>query len=431
MCNKSTQTRLPYLFVMALGVVMALVVRYTGDWVINLYWYSFEVCSSQECYGQEGVYRISSAMCVFFGIHALCMLGKATRGLHYKWWCFKILLLVVLILIFFLIPNSPFDVYGMIARVVSAIFLVLQIIILIEFAYSANEWLLSDEHLGNGEGATKWYIIDAGCAFLLYGASVVVCVFCFLWFTSPHACGLETAFIVVTILLTVGVTAVSILFSEHGNILASGVLTLYSFYLCYSSLTSDPSSCNSLASSESTAQVVIGIAIAAVAVSYAGWNLSNASTIFGIEEEDQDEHTCSRDIPLLDLRQAPPEAEAEEDKTKKPMAEAAGDASGSDLEKGKEKEERKEPANNGVETAKEERLRKRDLKFHVVMAACCMYMAMVITSWGTDSTSGVSASPYDLSQIAMWIKIASQWMAILLYLWTLIAPRLFPDREFS
>ena len=35
------------------------------------------------------------------------------------------------------------------------------------------------------------------------------------------------------------------------------------------------------------------------------------------------------------------------------------------------------------------------------------------------------------SEAAVWIKICSSWMGLLLYIWTLIAPVLFPDRDFD
>lgn len=35
------------------------------------------------------------------------------------------------------------------------------------------------------------------------------------------------------------------------------------------------------------------------------------------------------------------------------------------------------------------------------------------------------------SSVAVWIKITSSWMGLLLFIWTLIAPVLFPDRDFD
>ena len=31
----------------------------------------------------------------------------------------------------------------------------------------------------------------------------------------------------------------------------------------------------------------------------------------------------------------------------------------------------------------------------------------------------------------MWVKLGAQWVTGLLYMWTLLAPALFPDRDFS
>ena len=32
---------------------------------------------------------------------------------------------------------------------------------------------------------------------------------------------------------------------------------------------------------------------------------------------------------------------------------------------------------------------------------------------------------------AMWIQAAGQWIAITFYIWSLAAPKLFPDRDFG
>ena len=32
---------------------------------------------------------------------------------------------------------------------------------------------------------------------------------------------------------------------------------------------------------------------------------------------------------------------------------------------------------------------------------------------------------------AMWMNIVACWICVLLYIWTLVAPILYPDRDFS
>jgi len=390
---------MPYLIVMFLGVVLSLIVRYWGSgWVIHLFWFNFELCDSAKCAGYEAVYRISAAMTVWFALHALCMLHPKTKKFHTDYWIFKILLLFGLIVGFYLIPNPPFDVYAIIARFVSGFFLLLQIIILIEFAYQWNASWVSDEK--------GWYWQILAVCGVLYGASIVLAVFEFRWFTDGMSgeCKQEQFFIGFTIALTSLVTLMSISWwCKHGALLPSAVVTLYCFYLCYSSLVSDPSPCNNL-QDQTTAQIIVGIIIAATTVTYASWNLSNSATIFGVDEDEIKEHE---------------EADVE---AAKPAAASDGAAADGD-----KKEEAAE--DDGPEDEKAEWRRKRNLKFHLVMAVASMYVAMLLTSWGSET--GTSGTSYDLSEVAMWIKIVSLWITILLYTWTLVAPYLFPDRDFG
>ena len=62
--------------------------------------------------------------------------------------------------------------------------------------------------------------------------------------------------------------------------------------------------------------------------------------------------------------------------------------------------------------------------------------------YDTRSLSATSGSPVTSnaelqSQLltggsaSMWVKIISQWLAVSLYIWTLVAPTMFPDYEFG
>jgi len=55
---------------------------------------------------------------------------------------------------------------------------------------------------------------------------------------------------------------------------------------------------------------------------------------------------------------------------------------------------------------------------------------MALTSWGAIEKNGDIANP-NVGEASMWMLIVAQWVALLLYLWTLVAPRLFPDRDFT
>ena len=54
-------------------------------------------------------------------------------------------------------------------------------------------------------------------------------------------------------------------------------------------------------------------------------------------------------------------------------------------------------------------------------------MAMLLTDWGEGGGATVGGG----GETSMWVKVISEWFAMALYTWTLVAPRFFPDRDFS
>ena len=58
------------------------------------------------------------------------------------------------------------------------------------------------------------------------------------------------------------------------------------------------------------------------------------------------------------------------------------------------------------------------------------YYCMVLTNWATLQSS-FSLSDPKTGDASMWIQASAQWAALLLYIWALVAPKLFPDRDFG
>lgn len=69
-------------------------------------------------------------------------------------------------------------------------------------------------------------------------------------------------------------------------------------------------------------------------------------------------------------------------------------------------------------------------KLNFVLAIVSCWFAMSLTGWGSIQSGGNVADPL-VGRTSMWMIIGTQWVALGLYLWTLVAPRLFPDRDFS
>ena len=68
--------------------------------------------------------------------------------------------------------------------------------------------------------------------------------------------------------------------------------------------------------------------------------------------------------------------------------------------------------------------------FHLMFAFASAYLAMVLTgwTWGTHSNWELEI---DKGAGSLWVKIAAQWVCVALYTWTVIAPIVLPDRDFS
>jgi serine incorporator 1/3 len=91
--------------------------------------------------------------------------------------------------------------------------------------------------------------------------------------------------------------------------------------------------------------------------------------------------------------------------------------------------------------------------FHIIFVLGAMYVAMLLTDWyeisrifvgalitytlylrnfiraGSSSPSTDGEDIYiGRSETAMWMRIVSSWVCMLLYIWSLLAPALMPDR---
>ncbi|KHJ89351.1 hypothetical protein OESDEN_10827 [Oesophagostomum dentatum] len=56
-----------------------------------------------------------------------------------------------------------------------------------------------------------------------------------------------------------------------------------------------------------------------------------------------------------------------------------------------------------------------------------LYVMMTLTSWYNPDND---LTHLNSNMASVWVKIVSSWLCVALYGWTLVAPALFPDREF-
>lgn len=284
----------------------------------------------------------------------------------------------------------------------------------------------------------EWFkqILGACAALLL--TSYVLAGYFFSWFATGDACGTQRFFIGFTFALTIGTTSLSLSkLCPHGALLPSSVVTAYAVYLLYSSLSSDPTACNSLLNAQSSqnVQLVINILLAAFSIVKSAWDLGK-SNLFGPSGEAgaSSDAAASSGADVADPSPLSP-ASADD------VTGGTGAGAGKRRPRGVSEHavtvamhDRAGDAAAGAHDSDHDKVddavqRKSNLTFHASMALASLYLSMLLTNWGSAADDTPTA--IDVGWPAVWVKIVSQWVTLALYAWTLVAPSLFPNRDFS
>ncbi|KAH9299839.1 hypothetical protein KI387_031521, partial [Taxus chinensis] len=153
---------------------------------------------SQEWFQTDAVLRVSLGNFLFFTIFALLMIGvkdqRDTRdSWHHGGWMGKIIAWCILIVLMFFVPNGVVGVYETLAKFGSGLFLLVQVVLLLDFTHTWNDaWVAKDEQF--------WYIALFVVSLVCYIATFSFSGLLFLWFNpSSQDCGLNMFFIVMTL----------------------------------------------------------------------------------------------------------------------------------------------------------------------------------------------------------------------------------------
>jgi len=133
-------SRIPYLFLLIIASVFAIIMDEYGEKQLNLQFYSTSICGS-ECEGHGSVYRVSFCLFIFELIHVIIV--PCAYDFHWLWFPIKFILFVVALICVFVIGggNHFFNDYAdYFARYVSIIYLFIQILIIIDYTWRVNEW---------------------------------------------------------------------------------------------------------------------------------------------------------------------------------------------------------------------------------------------------------------------------------------------------
>ncbi|KAE9591431.1 putative serine incorporator/TMS membrane protein [Lupinus albus] len=382
--------RIGYCGLFGASLILSWVLREVGAPLLEkIPWIDSSHTHTKEWYQVQCVLRVSLGNFLFFGILALIMIGVKDQNdkrdsWHHGGWTVKMIIWLLLVILSFLIPDFVMIGYGFISKFGAGLFLLIQVIILLDCTHNWNDaWVEKDER--------KWYIallaVSIGCYIGAYALSGIL----FIWFNpSGYDCGLNVFFLVMTMILAFLFAVISLHPQVNGSLLPASVISIYCAYVCYTGLQSEPRDyeCNGLNKSRAvnTGTLVLGMITTVLSVLYSALRAGSSTTFLSPPSSPR----SGGNKPLL-------EEELEEGKTKKEEKEA-------------------KPVSYSYSF------------FHLIFALATMYSAMLLSGW-TSTNEGTDL--IDVGWTSVWVRIGTEWVTAGLYIWTLVAPSLFPDREFA
>uniref|UniRef100_UPI00398EAEE2 serine incorporator 1 n=1 Tax=Pristiophorus japonicus TaxID=55135 RepID=UPI00398EAEE2 len=368
--------------------------------------------------GYKAVYRVCFGMAMFFLLFSLLMIKvKSSQdpraAVHNGFWFFKFATVVAITVGAFFIPEGPFTTVWFYVGMAGAFcFILIQLVLLIDFAHSWNESWVEKMEEGNSR---CWYAALLSATGMNYLLSLVAIVLFYCYYTHPEGCTENKVFISLNMLLCIASSVMSILpkiqeSQPRSGLLQSSIITLYTMYLTWSAMTNEPDrKCNpsllSMIGYNSTgthvpgqviqwwdAQGIVGLVLFLLCVLYSSIRTSNNSQVNKL--------TLTSDESTL-------------------IEEGVGRNDGS-LDDGNNAQRAEDNEKDGVTYSYS--------FFHFMLFLASLYIMMTLTNWySPDSSYEMMTSKWP----SVWVKISSSWICIMLYGWTLVAPLVLTTREFD
>ncbi|KAM8775134.1 serine incorporator 3 isoform 1-T2 [Rhynchonycteris naso] len=380
--------------------------------------------------GYKAVYRISFALAIFFFAFFLLMLKVKTSkdpraAIHNGFWFFKIAAIVGIMVGSFYIPGGHFTTAWFIIGMSGAFcFILIQLVLLVDMAHSLNETCVNRMEEGNPR---CWYAVLLSVTSISYTISIISVGLLYTYYTKPDGCTENKFFLSINLILCVVVSIISIHpkiqeHHPHSGLLQSSVITLYTIYLTWSAMTNEPDrACNpsllsiishvtapTLAPGNSTAP-----APTTAALSQSGHFLDKETfggLVFFILCLLYSSFRTSTNSQVSKLTLSGSESVILRD---------TATNGGSDEEEGQPR--------RAVDNEKEG-VQYNYSVFHLMLCLASLYIMMTVTGWYSPDAEFQNVTS---KWPAVWVKISSSWVCLLLYAWTLVAPLVLTNRDFS
>eukprot|EP00397_Hematodinium_sp_SG-2012_P031273 GEMP01033172.1.p1 GENE.GEMP01033172.1~~GEMP01033172.1.p1 ORF type:complete len:405 (+),score=53.24 GEMP01033172.1:41-1255(+) len=356
----------------AYGVALLLLLRSTGkDW---FYWLpvGLSQCSKQsdadDCWEQQMTYRVCFSVSLLFAILLFISgIGMQKSALmHY--WIGKFVAIPFLVFLTLFMPNSMFDDVDSLAVISSILFILAQMILLLDFGHCWNDnWLrqsLEDQRRDLSSTGLRWVIgiLSFSIGFLVF--AVIVASMCHTTFVSTPS--------KVVIWVNFSIGAFLVIFSTtslipNGSLLPSALVFAYMTFVAWDACLSIPADPYNEVQVDPTANRVFGFIFLSLALG----SFVRDPKIFNFE--DDDDALISND------------------------AETGGDGGGED--------------GDGTAVSK-----KSTCIFFLIHMFGALYVITLLCDRRSPTT--------------FWALAVADWLMLALFAWSLIAPQVL-DREFG
>ncbi|ORZ41320.1 serine incorporator/TMS membrane protein [Catenaria anguillulae PL171] len=379
-------------------------------------------CTTRECLAIMFVFRIILANVMYHTLH-MVLLVKVTSTSDPRshvqnagWWIKGLLLLGIIVAMFF-VPAQQLEPFPVVSFVFTTLFLLMQTFLLVDFAHSWAERCLIRYEETQG---VFWKLALITVTVFCYGFTIAGITLLYVAITPTSAtvailrgpsCWISSFSISTFLILNLLQTFLSVhpTIRKHNSksgLLQSAIIAVYTTYLLVSALGTDPFQCGGSVVTSiggGTAPMpdtsaggggdptlvrlatIGGAILSLLALSYSAFG--TASTQF-----------------FLALAPSNPNL-------------SSGSSSSS---------------SRSTDDDETQQVNYSYSFFHFTFAIASFYLGVLVTDWITYASDEVLALPVALRSLApVWVKLGSGWMVIMLYLWTLVAPIVLPNRDFS
>ncbi|KAI9223967.1 serine incorporator/TMS membrane protein [Blastocladiella britannica] len=390
-------------------------------------------CTSRACFALLGAFRVILANALYHALHMILLVGvKSTRDprayIQNSGWLIKAAVLAAIMVGLFYVPASALTAAPVVSMVFATFFLFLQTFLLVDFAHSFAEKCISKHEETSGM-IWKCALIggSVACYSVMFAGTVLLYVALAPNATSSattHPCWANQALISVHLLLTLVHTVLCVHprireANPRSGLFQSAIIAVYTSYLLVSALATDPFGCTAggsslLPGSHSSASLSSGSSALARAATIAGVVLSMLSLAYSALD------TASNDFflpPPLTASQTVGCAAAVVDGSTEGVLDDAASVLNDE-------------ANATAYSYS---------YFHTIFALATFYLGVIITGWvasvddaaAVGAVSGLGAAETAGVAPAVWVKLGSAGVVIVLYCWTLLAPLVLPNRDFT